>query len=64
MKEPQGLAEMLDFTLYRLALVAWHVRRSGYPLTSEQEGRLRELTEQIYLRAGEMLDVTGRVEFK
>jgi len=64
MKDPQGLGDFVDFSMYRLAVVAWHVRRSGYPLTAEQEARLRELAEQIWLRAGEMLDVTGRVEFK
>ncbi len=64
MKEPHGLGELIDFAIYRLAVVGWHVRRSGYPLTAEQEGRLRELAEQIYNRAGEMIDVSGRVEFK
>ncbi|HEV8322698.1 MAG TPA: hypothetical protein VG389_13860 [Myxococcota bacterium] len=64
MTEPQALADFIDFAMYRLAVVAYHVRRSGYPLTKEQEARLRELAELVYTRAGEMVDVSGRVEFK
>ena len=64
MNEPRTLAEYVDFSMYRLAVVAYHLRRSGYPLTAEQEGRLLELAEQVFLRTGEMIDVTGRVEFK
>ena len=61
---PSRPDEYIDFAIYRLAVVGHHLRRSGYPLTSEQESRLRELGEHIYDLAGELLEAVGRTEFK
>ena len=60
MKDPGNLEEMVDYAIYRLALVANQLKRSGFPLTAEQDGRLKDLAEEIYIRAGRMAETAGR----